>query len=91
MNQLFCDKDGQPSSKRVIACAIFMVVLICYIHDDIISKEMPTITEFLIGSAVTLLGIDPVTNVFNNKIKNEITSESVESNDAEHREESQGE
>lgn len=64
MNELmsfFLGKKGSYSSKRLGGLSIIFVILVCFVVCVIYNRQMPNVTEFLAGCAVTLLGIDPVT------------------------------
>lgn len=57
----FLGKKGSYSSKRLGGLAIIFVVLVCYVICVVNNRQLPNVTEFLVGCAVTLLGIDPIT------------------------------
>lgn len=61
---IFCNEEGIPSSKRIVAFLGMAIIFGCYIHAEITNTEMPSNTEFLASCCVTLLGIEPVTSIF---------------------------
>lgn len=65
--------EGDLSTKRVAGLGGFVVIFLCYIWCTCNGTQLPDVTEFLAGCCVTLLGIDPVTNIFktNKHKKNE--------------------
>lgn len=63
---IFKAEQGSYSSKRVCGVLAWMVVLSCYVYCCIADKQMPVMTEFLVGASVTLLGVDSVASIFKN-------------------------
>lgn len=63
--------DGKVSSKRLAGLTGLFVIFGCFIYCTIKAIQMPECTEFLTGSCVTLLGIDPIVSTFKNKEDNE--------------------
>lgn len=64
ITQMLSAASGRVSSKRVMGCIGWLVILAIYIYVAISTKQAPEFTDFLIGAIVTLLGVDSVTNVF---------------------------
>ena len=64
IKQMLSAASGNVSSKRVMGCLGWMIILAVYVYCTITTKAAPEFTDFLIGSIVALLGVDSVTNVF---------------------------
>ena len=55
---------GDLSTKRAAGLGGLIVIFLCYAYCCFTGLQMPDVTEFLSACCVTLLGIDPVTNIF---------------------------
>lgn len=64
LKQMVSAASGNISSKRVMGCIGFIVVLVELIYCTATGNKSPEFTEFLIGAIVALLGVDSVASIF---------------------------
>ena len=55
---------GDLSTKRAAGLGGLIIIFLCYAYCCFKGVQMPDVTEFLSACCVTLLGIDPVADIF---------------------------
>lgn len=62
--QMLSAASGRVSSKRVMGCLGWLIILTTYVYYTVTTKQIPEFTDSLIMAIVALLGVDSVANVF---------------------------
>lgn len=63
---------GTLSSKRLCGVSGFIVTLIVYVYCTVTGKQSPDMTDPLLITVTTLLGVDSVTGIFKHKGKDDV-------------------